>query len=106
MAPWHFLGTNRAKQKESHHHVIVSSGWRSYQAGTVEEGGGQWHVETQRIALSAPSVELSAIVIDQTTALHTLTENRKASTYLQPPVKLPRRKCTQAPRVELVECGP
>jgi hypothetical protein len=44
---------NKVKQKKkSRHHVIVSSGWWSYQTGHFPEGGAA-RGDDQRIALSA-----------------------------------------------------
>ena len=42
----------RAREKKSRHHVIVSSGWWSYQTGHFPEGGAA-RGDDQRIALSA-----------------------------------------------------
>ena len=69
-------------------------------------------METQRIA-QRTTCWTNAVELEQFRRVQygctpgtALTENREASTYLQPPEKLPRRKCMCAPRVELVEGGP
>ena len=49
---WQWQQIDELSEKKSRHHVIVSSGWWSYQTGHFPEGGAA-RGDDQRIALSA-----------------------------------------------------